>query len=229
MGTRINKAFCKFIIFACAFCVFTACSFASVNSLSGIDVRPNESGSYDITFKLDKFAKIQKFNSEKDNLTLLINSTIPSDYVEIVYDNANNLDNVIVQKKNKNNTVVLLQGKNIENSEIITNELSTGIVKEINAGQGLFYTADKKLTASLFGAILFLFALMLSLRKKNSHINTNRKIQTASNKTEIHTRTIPSINYRINKTYKTANMSVPKDFVINKYTNEVQEKIRKAG
>ena len=226
MGTRINKAFCKFIIFACTFCVFTAGAFASVNSLSGIDVRPNESGSYDITFKLDKFAKIQKFNSEKDNLTLLINSTIPSDYVEIVYDNANNLDNVIVQKKNKNNTVVLLQGKNIENSEIITNELSTGIVK---AGQGLFYTADKKLTASLFGAILFLFALMLSLRKKNSHINTNRKIQTASNKTEIHTRTIPSINYRINKTYKTANMSVPKDFVINKYTNEVQEKIRKAG
>ena len=33
----------------------------------------------------------------------------------------------------------------------------------------------------------------------------------------------------INKTYKTANMSVPKDFVINKYTHEVQEKIRKAG
>ena len=229
MGTRINKAFCKFIIFACVFCIFTANAFASVNSLSGIDVRPNESGSYDITFKLDKFAKIQKINTEKDNLTLLINSTIPSDYVEIVYDNANNLDNIIVQKKNKNNTIILFEGKNIENSEIITNELSTGTVKEINAGQGLFYIADKKLTASILLAGIFFFALMLSARKKKQKNNTLNKIKIASDKTEIHTRTIPSINYRVNKTYKTANMSVPKDFVINKYTHETEEKIRKAG
>lgn len=228
MDTRVNMTLLKFIFFACVFVIFGSSSFASVNSLSGIDIRPNETGSYDIMLKLDKFTRITKADSAKNNLTLIINSAVPSDYVEIVYDNANNLDNIIVQKKNKENTIILLEGKNIENSQILAKELESGVVKEINTNSSNpLLPADKKYTIS--GIFALFLCLMLLKRKNKSKITENKANALSKNKTAIPQRTIPSINYRVKTSYKSVKMSVPKDFVINKYNKTADEKIRKAG
>ena len=245
MRTRVKfNLLNKLFLFAFAFVCSFAVSFAADSSLTGIDVKQVGDADYNILLKLDNAANIQRISNDSDNLTIVLNSTIPSDSVEILYDNTANLDNVIVQKKNNENTVILLQGKNIENAKIYTKELSTGLTKENNAKENslnnYLFIADKKLASfSLLGLIAF-FGLMLSLRPRNKRYSSapvnvrNSKsakkvtVNTLRNKNINQSRNIPSINYRVNGSAKVA-MSVPKDFVINNYNAKEVEQIRKAG
>ena len=236
----LNKLFLSASIFVCSF----VASFAADSSLTGIDVKQVGATDYNIYLKVDNAAEIQRISNENDSLTIVLNSTVPSDSIEILYDNAADLDNVIVQKKNNENTVILLQGKNIENAKIYTKELSTGITKQNNIKENslnnYLFIADKKLASfSLIGLVMF-FALMLSLRPKNKRYSSipenvrNSKmakkvtVNTLRNKNINQSRNIPSINYRVNGSAKVA-MSVPKDFVINNYNRQEPEQIRKAG
>ena len=75
-------------------------------------------------------------------MTLLLKETLPTDSVEIVYDNAADLQNVIVQKKNNGDTAVLLQCKNIQNAKIYTKDLSTGLI--VQNSNNKFYITNKK-------------------------------------------------------------------------------------
>lgn len=245
MSTRGNfNLLNKLFLFSFALvCSLTAC-FAADNSLNGIDVKQVGESDYNILLKVDKSANIQRISNDSDSLTIVLNSTVPSDSVEILYDNAADLDNVIIQKKNNENTVILLQGKNIENAKIFTKELDTGLVKQDdvkeNSINNYLFIADKKLAAfSLIGLVLF-FALMLSVRPKNrryssmpenlKNVKTAKKVtvNTLRNKNINQSRNIPSINYKVNGSARVA-MSVPKDFVINKYNAQETEQIRKAG
>ena len=245
MRTRVkfnllNKLFLFIFVLLCS----SAISFSADSSLTGVDVKQFGEANYDIMLKVDNSVNVQKYSDEKDNLTIVLNSTVPSDSVEILYDNAADLDNVIVQKKNSETTLILLQGKNIENANIYTKELSTGVTKQNdvkeNPMDGILFVADKKMTAfSLVGLAMF-FLLMLSLRPKNKRYSsslqnvknskTPKKVaaNTLRNKNINQSRNIPSINYKVNGSARVA-MSVPKDFVINNHQAQEIEQIRKAG
>lgn len=238
----INRCFAFVFIFAFA----ALNSFAAENSLSGVDIKQSIDSGYQIFLKLDKKAQIKKIIENDDNLTLVVNSTLPSESMEIVYDSEDNFSNVIVQKKNDDNTLISLQGQNIANAEIYTKELSTGIIKQLDEKEdflnGLFFIADKKILSCSVLGMFFLFLMMLASRPKNkrySSQNVNKIVKskkmvvdTLRNKNLVQSRNIPSINYKVNGSFNSVNMhvSTPKDFVINSANQTVEiEEIRKAG
>lgn len=238
----INRCFAFVFIFAFA----ALNSFSAENSLSGVDIKQSANSGYQIFLKLDKKAQIKKIIENDDNLTLVVNSTLPSESMEIVYDSEDNFSNVIVQKKNDDNTLISLQGQNIANAEIYTKELSTGIVKQLDEKEGflngLFFIADKKILSCSILGMFFFFLMMLASRPKNkrySSQNVNKIVKskkmvvdTLRNKNLVQSRNIPSINYKVNGSFNSVNMhvSTPKDFVINNANQPVEiEEIRKAG
>ena len=233
----INK--CLMITFTMIF--FAVASFAAENSLSGIDVKQNTNGEYNIILKLDKKTQVKKVLNNKNKLAVFINSTLPSDAMDIVYDNASSMTNVVVQKKNKNNTFVLFEGNNISNAKMYIKEISTGHIKQVNNNRfnNVFFIADKKLFAISLTSILLMFFLMLLSRPKSqrynnkSTINTiknNRttKVNTLRNKNLAQPINIPSINAGINGSFNSARiyMSIPQELTVN---NSYEEEIRKVG
>lgn len=235
----------KFFVLGVVFVLSPVFSFAVENSLSAIDVKQSSSGEYDIVLKLDKKAQVKKMVDSEGNLTLVVNSTLPSETMDIVYDSAADLENVIVQKKNKDNTLILFQGENISNAKVYTKELSTGVVKQINSNDAafgnLFFIADKKVLAMFLVGLFSFFMMMLALRprekkytvasaKKHTNVKKNTSVNTLRNKNLVQSKNIPSINYKVNGSFSSvnANMSKPKDFVINKQYQEI-EQIRKVG
>lgn len=235
MGTRIKHSFIfKFALIICIFFVSALNSYAYNNSLSGIDINQIQD-KYNITLKLDKSVNVKKILQNDKNLTLILNSTIPADSVDIIYDNTSGIDNVIVQKKNKDNTIIYVEGNNLNNAQIYTKDLSTGLIKKSNNSIDFintnFYISDYKyITYSILGFI-FLFIALLFNRPKNrkyNSVNTSEycRLNTLRNKNNSKSRYIPSINYNISK----SNMTVPKEFRISQLAEyEKNEQIRKAG
>lgn len=235
----------KCVLFISFFLLSSISSFAVENSLLGIDVKQVSGGEYNIMLKLDKKVNIKRLTDTDGNLSLVLNSTLPSDTMEIFYDNAADLENVIVQKKNSDNTLILFQGENIADSKVYIKELSTGLVKELDSKNtvfnSLFFISDKKvLLTSLFGVMLFFFMMLLTnprkkrytaeTAKKYSNIKKNTNINTLRNKNLVQSKNVPSINYKMNGSFSSvkANMTKPKDFIINNQYQEI-EKIRKVG
>ena len=88
-----------YLLFFVLYFIFSQLSAnAYVNSLSGIDVKQS-GNNYDVMLKLDKFSGIKKINTEQNNLTIMLDNTVPSDSVEIIYDNAKDLDNITVHNR----------------------------------------------------------------------------------------------------------------------------------
>lgn len=237
MRTRIQKL-SKLLLFFAIFLCSSVLAFAAENSLLGIDVQ-QQGENYNVMLKLNNNADIQRMVNAQDSLTIVLKETVPTDSVEIIYDNAADLENVIVQKKNNGNTLILLEGKAIENASIYTKDLSTGIVSQAGKEKSLsnyLFIADKKVAGfSVLGLVMF-FMLMLSIRPKNKRYNSNVKnvktqksvsSNTLRNKNNNQSRNIPSINYKVNGGY--SKMSIPKDFVINNHMASEREQIRKAG
>ena len=236
------KLIYKYFISVFTIFVFALNSFASEASLSGIDVNRNDNGTYKIILRLDGASKIKKMAEESNKLTVMLNSTLPSDAMDIVYDNNSNLTNVIVQKKNKNNTMIIFEGNNIQNADIYTKELSSGSVKQLNDNgilNGIFFIADKKLLATSVLSVIFIFFMMLMARPKSkrySSVKTNNsankkqvRVNTLRNKNLVQSRNIPSINSGINGSFNSARMYMtqPNELVVNNTYEE--EQIRKAG
>lgn len=233
----INK--CLVVVFAIIFSAMYAC--AAENSISGLSVKQNGAGEYNILLKLNKAATVKKF-FDGENLVLTIPSAVPSDSMEIAYDNASDLQNVTVQKKGEDNTIVVLQGNNIENAQLYTKDISTGLVKKIDESNGfldnfLFVTNKKVLASSvmvMFFFLLIMFASKPSKAKKNEKNAKKEKVSVNQNKAMTLRRksmqqslNAPSISYRMNGSFSAANMSVPNDFA---YENgEMEEEIRKVG
>ena len=220
MRLRVGSLLNKTLFLAGAIIISSVGAFAANNSISGVDVKQIENGEYSIVLKLDKMANIKKTSDSIDTLDIIVNSALPVEDMEIVYDNAADLRNVIVQKKNANNTIISLQGKNIENAKIYTKELSTNITKEVKAFN-IFNLADNK--SVLFGIVALLIVMMLNSSKKSkkqtnatSQIVTVKKarrnkkqtINTISKKSKVVAQNIPSINYRINGSFASAKQNM---------------------
>ncbi len=232
----------KCIFFMFIFLLSSINSFAVENSLSGIDV--TQLNGYKVLLKLDKKAQVNKSVDKEGNLILILNQTLPSDSLEIVYDNIDGLNNIIVQKKGTDNTLIHLQGKNIKNAQVYTKELSTGYVKALNSNNSLFnnlfFITDKKIFVYSVTGMIILFILLLAFRPKEKRyivnntdkIISNKRIyaNTLRNKNLIQSKNIPSIGYSVNGSFKSANsyMSLPEHYTSgnNIYTND---KARKVG
>ena len=237
MSKRIQKLN-KLFVFICIFLCSSVLAFAAEKSLLGIDVQ-QQGSEYNVMLKLDKDAEIQRMVNGEDNLTIVLKETLPTDSVEIIYDNAADLENVIVQKKKNGNTLILLEGKSIENANIYTKDLSNGVVSQYGKEKSLanyLFVVDKKIVGFSILGIMMFYILMLSLRPKNKRYNSNVKnvknsnvssSNTLRNKNINQSRNIPSINYKVNGGY--SKMSIPKDFVINNHMAREKEQIRKAG
>ncbi len=236
MSIRVKYSFInKFIIvIVCLF--LTSLNAYAVNSLSGVDIK-QYNNNYKIILKLDNSLKTVKTDISEGNLTIVLDSVLPSDSVEMLYDNTTDIKNVTVQKKNPDNTLIILQGKNIENSKIYIKELSGGSIKPVSVNKSVlsdsFYIADfKYLIFSVLGSI-FLFFILLSLRpnskkyipKTEQNIKLKKKITINSmkNSTSVK-RYVPSINYNIRPAL---NMTAPDDLIYD--SNLFKEEIRKVG
>lgn len=237
----LNKCIAFVFVFLCV----SLSSFAVENSLSEVGLKQSVDNGYQVFLKLDKKAQIKKIVDGSDNLTLVVNSTLPSESMEIIYDSEDSLANIIVQKRNDNNTLISLQGENIANAEIITKEISTGTTKKLDTNENilnnLFFVADKKILGiSLVGIFLFFIMMVASKpkrRKTSSNMNkTTNTHQTSANtlrnKNLVQSQNIPSINYKVNGSFSSANShtTMPKDLVVNNKKNTIREQqIRKAG
>ena len=209
-----GKEFIKIILCFCVLFLTTLSANAINNSLTGIDVKQNAKDGYNIILKLAGKTNIKKIISSNDSLALVLNSTVPSDTMEIIYDNTSDINNVIVQKKNKDNTIVVVEGKNIANASIYTKDISSGTISEFSEKN---YNYDM-LPIGIFAlGFLAMVAYRRKTNKKRNIINNhiNGKINTR--------KTTPNIAYNTQKSF----VSAPKDFVINRYMEG--EKIRKAS
>lgn len=214
---------------------FTSALAANI-SLSGIDVDQNPENEYSVFVKTDKKANIQVKANENNKLVILLNSTTPADSLDIIYDDAPDMTNVIVQKKNKNNTLILLEGKNISNAQIYNNDLSTGLIKPVYSDG---FSNNKILSTAGIG-IGFLLLMMLILKPRNrkytvsENNNTKRqrktsRVNTLRNKNLVQSTNIPSISYNVNGSFNSVQkyMTTPADLSVNEQYEE--EEIRKAG
>jgi hypothetical protein len=214
---------------------FTSALAANI-SLSGIDVDQNPENEYSVFVKTDKKANIQVKTNENNKLVILLNSTTPADSLDIIYDDAPDMTNVIVQKKNKNNTLILLEGKNISNAQIYNNDLSTGLIKPVYSDG---FSNNKILSTAGIG-IGFLLLMMLILKPRNrkytvsENNNTKRqrktsRVNTLRNKNLVQSTNIPSISYNVNGSFNSVQkyMTTPADLSVNEQYEE--EEIRKAG
>ena len=239
MRTRVKYSFINGFLLSVCIILFSALNAFAANSLLGVDVKQDGNDNYKIILKVNNAVNIKQFSESADNLTLVLTSAVPSDSVEILYDNASDLKNVIVQKKNSDNTMILLQGKNIDKAKIYTKELSTGILKQFDSNANslnkYLYIANAKYLLFGLAGIILLFFLMISSRpdlkgnvnKKSNKQKKQTEYVTIRNKIVNQRRYIPSIHYRINNV-KT-NMTIPKDFVISTLSQYEEEKIRKVG
>lgn len=213
-------------------------SYASVHSLSAIEVLQNNNGEYSIILKADKKLPVKKEAFSNSKLSLLLNSTLPSESMDIIYDNSPDIKNIIVQKKNKNNTVILFEGLNINNSKVYLKDMSSGTMN-IAGANNIFNNFNK--TDIVVSSGLFLLMLMLISNKNrnkkyeasNKSVNKKQKrqlnVNTLRNKNLVQSKNIPSISSKINGSFTSAKvyMSIPQELSVNEDFEE--EQIRKAG
>ena len=244
---KINNKFSFFkncFTFIIVMFLLQTVAFSAQNSLSGIDVSQKENGEYNIILKLDGKAQVKKHINADNKLGVVLQSTLPSDTLDIIYDNASSVANVIVQKKNKNNTVISFDGDNINNAKLYVKEVSTGTLKQVsnrnNIFSGLIVNDKKTLVLSL---ITLLILLVLNIFSKSQVKNNNQKaaknrneirrkqlkINTLRNKNLVQSTNIPSIDSGLNGSFNTARMymSIPAELSVS--DNYEEEEIRKAG
>lgn len=217
----------KLLVTAFAFMFITVSAYAG--TLSEIEITQDNNGNYNVVFSLDTKTNIVKENSSKGNLSLLLKGTNLSDNLNISYENSTDLQNVVVQKKNKDNSIVLLEGKNIEEAKILAKDVNNGEISEIKL-------KNNSLLFSIFGVISLFMLLAIRntmiLRRKRRRFSQDpnelikKKIQevnTLRKKNKQQSKNIPSINYNLNNSKTT----IPEGFVINNYKNNQES--RKVG
>ncbi len=229
------------VLLLCFMFICSALSAVSAgNIVCGISVSQDDTGKYNILLKLENISSVKKVYDGK-SLILTIPKALPSDTMEIIYDNAVDLQNITVQKKNFDNTTIVMQGDNIQNCRLFIKDISTGLTKKITNSNSILdslsFIPCKKISAVFVLILLFraVSAFGPEPEQKKSGISANPNVFVKSNNKSMTLRrknmtqsyNIPSINYMRNGSFKASSMSIPADFIIN--DNMKEQQIRKAG
>ena len=217
----------KILVSAIAFMFVTVSAYAS--TLSEIEITQDINGKYNVIFELDAKTNIAKENAARGSLCLLLKGTNLSENINISCENSTDLQNVVVQKKNKDSAIVLLEGKNVENAKILSKNINNGEIKEIKLKNNSFLLSVLGIL-SIFMLIAIRNTMIMRrkrrkvvqdpnelMKKKIQEVNTLRK------KNKQQSKNIPSINYNLNNKRTT----IPEGFVINNYQNNQAK--RKVG
>lgn len=86
--------------------------------LSEVDIASKPDSSYQITVKADKNVSYNKYVTSKDKIVIDIDGVKPASFVNTVYNNATNVDHVIIQPVSDNKVRVFIQGDNVSSSTV---------------------------------------------------------------------------------------------------------------
>ncbi len=232
MVLRIKFSFVRLFILSATLFFTSLASFADFNVISSVDINQGENSNYNIILNTDKPVKISKLSKDTNSLAFTVNSAIPADNIEISYDTASDLNNVIVQKKNAYNTSINIQGRNIDNAQIFINSLYDGTLTKANINNDSFNNYFLP-----FGLIFFALIALFKPKKQTKNIQTPKKLKaktinsynaTLRNKNNLRQDVLPSMNYKVTGSFKSSVVTIPQELVTNTY-DDIPQEIRKAG
>ena len=92
--------------------------FAADNAiLSGLEIKPDNRGSYDILLKTDKTVPIKTKANSSNKLEIDLKGVTPSDSLSTTYGNVANIDLVLIKPQN-DNIKIFIEGKDVSSSNI---------------------------------------------------------------------------------------------------------------
>jgi hypothetical protein len=105
--------------FITAFSLSSAALAQAGNALlSGIEINPSDNNSYQIVLKSDKKVPFKKIVTADDKIVLELSGIKAAGNVETIYNNAANIDHVIVHPSGNDSVRIFLQGSNVSSSKI---------------------------------------------------------------------------------------------------------------
>lgn len=114
---------CSIAIIATAATVFPAHAYDGA-TLSGIKIDSTDNG-YKITMQTDKNMPVRKYITSDNKIEVDLNDTQAARSVNTIYNNAPNVDHVIVQPIGTNNVKLFIQGEDIASSDIAVETSAT--------------------------------------------------------------------------------------------------------
>lgn len=120
MGKTYLKGMVKFafMLTACLSIICQTQAFAAENAvLSGLEIKPDNRGSYDILLKTDKTVPIKTKANSSNKLEIDLKGVKPSDSLSTTYGNVANIDLVLVKPQN-DNIKIFIEGKDVSSSNI---------------------------------------------------------------------------------------------------------------
>lgn len=112
----MDKIF-KFLMVNIVFFMLMPSVYAEEAILNGIEVKPLNN-SYEITIDTNQAVPLKTISSQSDKLTIELKNIMPSKAVNTVYNNANNIDHVLIQPVG-NDLKVMIQGLNVASSQVL--------------------------------------------------------------------------------------------------------------
>ncbi len=97
---------------------------APSSTLSAVEIKDSDNG-YQVVLKADKFSEIRKTSESRDDIILDIKGMLPLESVGTVYNNVPDIDSVMIQSENKEDTRIIIHGKNIASANVYFAPLET--------------------------------------------------------------------------------------------------------
>ena len=98
-------------------CCSAMAAFSTENTLSTVEIKDSDNG-YQIVLKADKSAEVRKTVESRDNISLLVKGLIPSESVGTIYNNVPQVENVMIEEQDSENTKITIQGDGIAASTV---------------------------------------------------------------------------------------------------------------
>lgn len=126
-------------------------AYATVATLSGLEISPANNGSYQITVKTDKAVSVEKYTTSDNKIVLDLKNTRPASFVNTIYNNTSKIDHVIVQPVSDEEVRVFIQGTSISDSKInvSTKTASQNTLEQTNIPSNTEQNALSKETTSV--------------------------------------------------------------------------------
>lgn len=113
----------KYALYLCAvalaFFIIMPKALATEATLNGIEVKPLNN-SYEITLNTDQAVPLKTVSPQSDKMVIELKNIVPSKSVNTVYNNASNIDHVLIQPMGKDLTITI-QGLNVASSNVLLN------------------------------------------------------------------------------------------------------------